>query len=130
MRVRGLILGTVLLAFLVGCSSNSGTLSAPTMEVEQRVHDNAVSSILEKIEVADGQLCPINDRGELLVFCGKAVGPKDGSRIVINGVAIEPGQRFETRSHIPIKEGFTCGGELYENAVHVATKELTVFPNE
>ncbi len=124
MRKRRLVV-LMFLTVLAGCA-NSGELSAPTLEPHRHVDDVAVQTTIAEIKVLDGELCPIDDRGRLLVFSGTATGPDDGSRLTVNGVDITPGMTFQTGYHDLLSDGFECGGQHFDNAIHAVTTYISL----
>lgn len=123
--VRYSSLFAVALVALAGCStSGNEELAAPTMKRALAVTSEAAITKLGSIETSKDQLCPVTDKGELLVFSGTAKGPKDGSSLTVNGTTIKPGDKFETGSWQALKDGFDCGGKHYDKAFHVLVEQI------
>ena len=122
MQIRKLTALFFILA-LAGCTS-SGELSAPTLAEHRQVNDVAIETTIAEIKVLNGELCPVDGQGRLLIFSGTATGPEDGSRLTVNGVDLTPGLTFETGDQIFLDDGFECGGEHFDNAIHSVTKSI------
>lgn len=124
MRIRQFIV-LAGIALIAGCANN-GDLSAPTSPRHQSVDAVAVQTTLAEIRVLNGELCPIDGLGRLLIFSGTATGPDDGSRLTVNGVEITPGLTFETGDQALLEDGFDCGGQHFDKAVHAVTEDIYV----
>ena len=125
LRNGGALAGILLLA-LAGCAGQAEDLKAPTLQRAEYVLSVAAINTLKEIRVGGDELCPINERGALLVFAGTATGPADGAYLDVNGTWIKAGDVFLTGEQSDIDGGFDCGGEHFENARRVLVEEITL----
>lgn len=117
MRHKPFLLLTVCAAVVTACT-NSDALTVPTLPPETEGPLVAKLNTLTRIDVAQGNACPIIEEDTLIVF-SEPVSANDANAIVIGDVTIKVGDSFQTSKTNDIPGGFSCGGKLYPHAQHV-----------
>ncbi|VEI12870.1 Uncharacterised protein [Trueperella bialowiezensis] len=110
--------------FLAGCSAS---LKAPHMAPEREWNTIAISSTIERLDVGDGEVCPIIEPDTLVIFSDKASSSDDGATLDVDGIKLKVGSTFETSDLKPLEGGYDCGGNHYDSAVHVVFKGVTLL---
>ena len=109
-----------------GCSSSPDSIPVPTLPGPNAVTAIGTAHVLQRIEGDTEQACPIDDKGNLLIFTGEASASKDAKKIMAGKTVILPGQEFETGQFKELKDGYNCGGKHYAKAIHLQVPDVTV----
>lgn len=109
----------------------SPELLAPSAAPLKAVNAVAQTYTVSDIQVGQGQVCPLDKEGRLIVFSQKVTGAEDGSKLTVpaSSTADSPGQRealeikvgeqFNAYYSEPIEGGADCGGKHYDDAIHI-----------
>ena len=105
-------------------------LKAPYMTRETEGHAIAIPSTIQRLDVGNGQVCPIIDPETLIVFSDRASSSDNGTTLDVDNVTLKVGSTFQTSDLDPIEGGYDCGGKHYDSAVHVVFSGVTLIDNQ
>lgn len=121
-RATGLLAASLVVlasVSLAGCGRTDTTLDAPYEKPPNSVYAMAQSYTIDRIEVGDDEVCPLDGAGNLIVFSEVAKGDRAGTMLLVGDVAVSVGEEFSGYYSRAIEGGRDCGGKHYDSALHI-----------